>query len=249
MLKFSQANSKTGKLEKMDSLAPFLPAKRKVYSFDLLAGHTCPGAKDCKSQVVLQEGKRKIQDGPGCQFRCFAASMEVRLPAVYALHKHNTDVLRGLGSQGKIYSQLSRDLPPDCGILRFHVSGDFETLPYFRAAYRLAKSRPDVLFYCYTKSLKYLAKLDCEDLSIGRILPNFRVTGSVGGRYDDMLGPLGLRTATVVFDHDTLTNLPLDQDDSHAATEGGDFRLLLHATQPAGSTAAKALVTLKKGGV
>jgi hypothetical protein len=247
MLKFSAANDKTAKLGKVGSLAQFLPDKRKIYSLDLLAGETCPGAKDCKSQVVLVGGKRKIQDGPDCQFRCFAASMEVRLPAVYALHKHNSDTLRGLGSQGKIYSQLARDLPPNCGILRLHVSGDFFSLNYLRAAYRLAKSRPDVLFYCYTKSLKYLAKLNAEDLSIGRILPNFRVTGSVGGRYDDMLDPLGLRTATVVFDHDTLTDIPLDSDDSHASTEGGDFRLLLHATQPPGSPASKALVTLRRG--
>lgn len=248
MLKFSPANAKTGKLAKIDSLAAFLPAKSKVYSLDLLAGKTCPGAKDCKSQVVILGGKRKIQDGPGCQFRCFASSMEVRLPDTYKLHKHNTDILQGLGSQGKIYSRLAADLPHNCGVCRIHVSGDFFSLNYLKAMYRLAKSRPDVLFYCYTKSLKSLAKLDCEDLSIGRVLPNFRVTGSRGGRYDDLLDPLGLRTATVVFDHDTLTSIPMDDDDSHAATEGGDFRLLLHATQPAGTPAAKALSALRKGG-
>ena len=42
--------------------------------------------------------------------------------------------------------------------------------------------------------------------------------------------------------------LPIDHDDSHAATVGGSFALLLHGVQPAGSEAAEAKKKLGKLG-
>ncbi len=95
MLKFSPANTKLKKLYKDPELAPWLTGKRKIYSMDLQAGHTCPYAKDCLSKAVLTEGGGlKIVDGPDTQFRCYAASQEVMYTGVYNLRKHNTDLLR-----------------------------------------------------------------------------------------------------------------------------------------------------------
>ena len=101
MLKFSNANAKTEALKEVDYLKPFLAAMqskkpRKIYSFDLLSGYSCPFAEACLSKAVVIDGKRKIKDGKKTKFRCFSASQEVQYTNVYNLRKHNYDTLRGL---------------------------------------------------------------------------------------------------------------------------------------------------------
>ena len=93
MLKFSQANTKTKKLYKV--FANSYLKDKKLYSFDLPAGYTCPGAKDCKSYAVVKNGKTRIKDSKTCKFRCFSASAEVTFPAVYRSRQHNYTQLKG----------------------------------------------------------------------------------------------------------------------------------------------------------
>lgn len=249
MLKFSQANAKTVRLYNEPSLRRYLSGGRKVYSLDLLSGWTCPGAKDCHSKVVTINGKRTIKDGKHCQFRCFSASQEIAFPNVYNARKHNTNILKRLRGANQILEFLSK-LPEDCGILRYHVAGDFFKLSYLQAAFMLADLRRDVLFYGYTKSLPFLHSLPTKEMNLsqGNLLNNFLITASRGGKYDTLIGRLGLREARVVFSEDeaNFSCLEIDHDDSHAATTGGDFALLLHGVQPKGTTAAKALSVLKK---
>ena len=77
MLKFSVANAKIEALKQVDELQPYLTDKRKVYSFDLLSGYSCPYAKACLSKAVVQsDGRRKIKDGVDNEFRCFSASQK-----------------------------------------------------------------------------------------------------------------------------------------------------------------------------
>ena len=94
MLKFSKANAKLDQLHDVDELQYWLQDRRKVYSFDLISGWSCPQAKDCLSKVVQIADKRKIKDGKDCQFRCFSASQEVVFPAVYDNRKANFDGLK-----------------------------------------------------------------------------------------------------------------------------------------------------------
>jgi hypothetical protein len=133
--------------------------------------------------------------------------------------------------------------------LRYHVSGDFFKLAYLQAALELAKKRPDVLFYGYTKSLDYLKSLPMHNARLGIFHPNnFMLTASRGGKYDHLIDTLKMREARVVLTEGDAKRLPIDHDDSHAATYGGSFALLIHGTQPAGSEAAKALAKLKGKG-
>ena len=160
MLKFSKANAKLDQLHDVDELQHWLQDRRKVYSFDLISGWSCPQAKDCLSKVVQIADKRKIKDGKDCQFRCFSASNEATYPAVYAKRKHNYDTLKSLKSFTCITERLCADLPKKCGILRFHVGGDFFSADYFLAAIHTAKANPDRLFYAYTKSIKFFINQD-----------------------------------------------------------------------------------------
>jgi excisionase family DNA binding protein len=44
----------------------------------------------------LVDGKRRIQDGPNTEFRCFSASQEVVYTNVYNLRKGNFDAIRAI---------------------------------------------------------------------------------------------------------------------------------------------------------
>lgn len=251
MLKYSEQNEKIKNLRNVSALAPYLEGKRKIYSLDLLSGIACPGAKDCKSMAVVGvDGKKTIKDGPHTQFRCFSASQEVLLPNVYNLRKNNLDQLQAYQNDSSaMFSLLYATLPSNAGIVRIHVGGDMFSLAYLRTWYLMAETFPNTVFYFYTKSLHFLRVLFneglCKDLSKGIILDNFLVTASYGGVFDRFIPELNIRTAKVVYDE--TTTLPIDHDDSHAATPGGDFALLIHGVQPKGSTAAAALSIIKKG--
>jgi len=155
MLKFSKANAKTQALANDAELAEYLQGNRKIYSLDLLSGWSCPHAKDCLSKAIVQDnGKRKIKDGKDTQFRCFSASQEVQYTNVYNSRKHNFDMLRKL-SCGEMVDMINQSLPKNAGIVRIHVAGDFFSQQYMEAWYTVALLNPKILFYAYTKSLRY----------------------------------------------------------------------------------------------
>jgi len=253
MLRFSDANAKIQHLQYVEALKPYLlpriTGKRRVYSLDLLSGWSCPFAKDCLSKVVEREGKRTIKDGPHTQFRCFSASQEVAYPAVYDLRKRNYDALRNLSSDD-MYRTILDSLPHNIGVNRIHVGGDFFNRDYMLAWHRVATSRPDVLFYAYTKSLRYLIDIQGEY----GVLDNLVFTASRGGREDYLIDKHNLREAVVVFSEEQAYNkgLEIDHDDSHAADpskRNESFALIIHGVQPKGSEASRALQILKKNNV
>jgi hypothetical protein len=248
MLKFSKANAKIEALKQIDELQPYLTDKRKVYSFDLLSGYSCPFAKSCLSRATVQDnGKRKIQDGKDTEFRCFSASQEVQYTNVYNLRKHNFDTIRKADNMDLM---LMDNLPKDAGIVRLHVAGDFFSPEYMWAWWLTASENPNTLFYAYTKSLRYWVDI-VEEMPI---LDNLILTASYGGRNDHMIDSHNLRSSKVVFSEAEAEELGLeiDHDDSHAARPSmrdQDFALLIHGTQPKNTEASEALKLLKKNKV
>jgi hypothetical protein len=241
-LKYSPANAKTETLKMIKALQKYLKNGRKIYSLDMLSGHSCPLAKDCLSKAREKtDGKRYIEDGKGISFRCFSASQEVMYNGVYNLRKHNFDLLRACKSSGAMLDLLSKSLPKNAGIIRIHVAGDFFSQDYFDAWLSLAALNPSILFYAYTKSIPYWL----ERKDVLKNLPNFVLTASRGGRKDNLIGRHKLRSVEVVFSKKEARakGLQIDHDDSHAANPNRrkqSFALLIHNTQPKGSDAAKA---------
>ena len=193
MLKYSKANAKITALQAIPSLQPYLAHKRKVYSFDLLSGHSCPFAQDCHSKVVVGDsGQRRILDGKWTKFRCFSASQEVVYPSVYALRKGNFDLLRTLDRKG-IAEALQDAMPSNLGICRLHVGGDLFSPRYLQSWLDVAQANPDRLYYAYTKSIRYWVthRQRIEDT------PNVVLTASYGGRDDSLIDAHGLRSVRV----------------------------------------------------
>ena len=242
-MSFSKANNKLQAMVDHPDLQPYLENKRKVYSFDLLSGHSCPFAEQCLSKVKIVDGKRKVVDGKKTEFRCFSASQEATYTNVYNSRKKNFDNLRGK-SAGEMVSIIRDQMPKNLGICRIHVAGDFFSPAYFEAWIRTAIMNPDRLFYAYTKSLPYWV----DNLAI--IPDNLILTASYGGRRDDMIVDYDLRSAKVVFSYEEadMLGLEVDHDDTHAANPFwaiDDFALIIHGIQPKGSEASEAIKQLK----
>jgi len=252
MLTFSPANAKTKALYQVMETASYLTNKRKVYSLDLPAGYSCPGAKECLSRAVPRQddpSRFTIQDGKDCRFRCFSASQDVQYPDTRNMRQRNLEALKGAHGWRKCRDLILGNLPSNTGIIRYHVSGDFFKRAYLDGAIAAAKERPNILFYAYTKSLHFIRGSHVwAPLRSGMLAPNFMVTASRGGKYDELIDKLNMREAHVIFSEGEAGNLPIDHNDSHASTRGGSFCLILHGTQPAKSKASIALVKLRGKG-
>lgn len=239
MLKFSKGNAKLGK---------------DVLIFSLSAGHSCPGAKDCKSSVFQNaDGSRRIEDGPDSVFRCYAASAEIRLPAVFKLRKHNYDTMLGLRETPKMVAMILDSMAATGmkGInkVRVHESGDYFSFSYFRAWMEVATVFPNVTFYSYTKSLPHVI----NGIAKGIVPPNFIFTASKGGHFDHLIEPNGFKSVTVTTTEAETEAIKVkggkfDHDDSLALGDA-DFFLQVHGQQPAGTAAAKYWDKLSKAKV
>ena len=246
MLKFSRANAKLQWLAGIYRYINDIQNVGEVYSLDLPAGYSCPGAKACKSMAVKKQGRRVIQDGPHCQFRCYAAMDEVKYPQVWNSRRHNFEVLKSLRSVQNIADAILQSLPANLQILRFHTSGDFFKQSYFDAALLVAEARQDILFYGYTKAIPFwIKRLDRYSQ-----LNNFVLTASLGGRHDRMVRRHELRCCHVILNEEDAGNLPIDHDDRYASgvSPCGNFCLMIHGIQPAGSKAGKAVYRNRKQG-
>jgi len=280
-LRFSSANTKLRKLADNPEVVDHIREKlakldcpqswyrraphRFVYSFDLLSGYSCPGAKDCLSRAIVDEqGKRRIQDGKETRFRCFSASQETQYPGVFKKRAQNFATLRaaeqrakGKGKREAIAKRIQDVLPDDALVVRIHVSGDFFSQAYWLAWLHVARDNPHTTFYAYTKQLRLWVNAD-------RIPKNLILTASRGGRWDNLIGIHNLREARVILSENDenrfnrfrfanspeyRSTLPIDTDDSHAMLPGrkrDSFCLLIHGTQPPNSAASRALSALSK---
>jgi len=223
LLKFQQGNAKLGK---------------NIYTFSLPAGHSCPFANDCLSKADKLTGK--LTDGPNTQFRCFAASAEAVYPNVRVSRWHNFDLLKKLSSN-EAADLILESLPKKANIVRIHVSGDFFNESYFLAWLQVAKLKPNVLFYAYTKSLVYWVNY------IKEIPTNLVLNASEGGKLDAQILEHGLKFAKVVYSPEEAEKLGLsiDHTDEAAYKTKESFALLIHGQQPKGSKAGQALKDLK----
>lgn len=243
-LKFSKANTKLAKLYKVKALKRWLKKNRRIYSLDLLSGHSCPFALECLSKAVKSEdGKLSIVDGPHTLFRCYAASQEALFPDTFNLRKQNFDILKILGTVEEMADVITASLPKNAGIVRIHSAGEFFVRRYFQAWLAVAYRHPDRLFYAYTKAVRYWIK-DRE-----RLPANFVLTASRGGIDDALIDEHNLRSVKVIYHPSEANGLEIDNDDRHAAIpelSNQDFALVIHGVQPKGSEAAAALQRLKQ---
>lgn len=217
--------------------------KKSTAVFSLPAGHTCPFAMLCQSRAHKVTGK--IIDGAHTQFRCYAASAENLFHNIRVSRWRNFELLKACESIDEMAQLINRSLPRrNTKLVRVHSSGDFYSQAYFDAWLKVCRDNPTLTFYCYTKALPFWVN------RIKSIPSNFKLVASFGGKSDDLIAKHKLRHARVVFSEVEAKKLglPIDHDDTHVWDYDGNFALLLHGTQPAGSLASRILYGLRKLG-
>ncbi len=182
-------------------LLSFQAGNSKLYGevgiFALPAGWTCPFAEKCLKKVSKEinpeTGKVDITRGKNAEFDCYAANAEFQYVGTRLNRWHNFDLLRFAAEEGGVEAQTKLILDSlewflsekkkygKIKTIRIHESGDFYNLKYLDAWMGAAKARPDLHFYAYTKSIPYVE----QRLEQYEDLPNFAITLSEGGRYDD----------------------------------------------------------------
>src|SRR5580700_7854901 len=113
LLKFGKGSNNT-KLRKLEE-----KLGRKVFTFSLPAGYTCPGADKCLTKFDRKTGK--ITDGAHQEFRCFAASMEAVFTGFRDNNSRNLDLLKAAGSRENARDLILASLPEKAQIIRIHV--------------------------------------------------------------------------------------------------------------------------------
>lgn len=220
-----------------------------VAIFDLVAGFTCPFAKDCGDKVDPVTGKMIFN--PKAKFRCFAATSELISSAARRKRWHNFELLKTAKTAEKMAQLIIDSLNADkktatAPKVRVHSSGDFFNQTYFDAWMLVAKAMPEKTFYAYTKSLKFwIARLH-------EIPENFHLTASRGGKTDNLIEKHDLKNVEIVFNEEEaiVKGIEIDHNDSHCWDKNcKKFALLIHGVQLKGSPAMAAVSKLKNDGI
>jgi len=221
----------------------------RIGSYSSLPGITCKGASECRAHVKRDRktGKRTIVDGKDAIYRCFAASMAAQYPQTFAQWDRNTKALRRCKTPAQFADLFIASIADSkYSIVRAHVSGDCESEAQAAGLMIAAAEMPKKVIYGYTKSVEdYQAQAHLKT-------DNFRLSASLGGRFDLCAHENGWRTAGVVGSENQTTN-PTDTNDLLAlepnvgAFGGTNFDLVIHGTQKPETWGSRALIDLRRG--
>lgn len=130
-----------------------LKLSKKIKTFNLPAGLSCPNMKDCYKDCYAKKAERRFPKVHASRMKNFMLA-KTALPAlksVILLHLKKGD------------------------IVRIHESGDFFSQEYIDMWCDICKERPDVMFYTYTKTehLFNWSKIKKQ--------PNFNLVSSIIG--------------------------------------------------------------------
>jgi len=146
----TNSNAKIKKTGKVNSV--------KLYEFNLPAVKTCPFALDC------------VKD-------CYADKGTFKYKVVRDKYEANLKATKQDNFIKLILSELDRKRPD---FIRIHSSGDFYSIKYLNKWLQIAKKRPEIVFYGYTKSVPLFK-------SLKNIPENFRFCYSLGGKKDNLI--------------------------------------------------------------
>lgn len=163
-----------------------------MISLDLLAGYSCPSANECLARHNFKTGK--LDNFGAWDEPCFAAKIEHFRKNVRDNHRENLQVLKSARYGYTMFLVLSWALRNRRTLeyVRISSSGDIFDREYWNALNLLAESRPNVVFWGYTKEI-YVFEPHAR---------NLYMTYSMGGKNDDVVNMGDFPTCTVVMDEE-----------------------------------------------
>tara|TARA_R100001463_G_scaffold115997_1_gene171246 strand:+ start:131 stop:733 length:603 start_codon:yes stop_codon:yes gene_type:complete len=181
----------------------------KIFNFSIPAYKTkggkitCPFAKDCIKYCYAQKGNYT-------RFPIIAELMEKK----YTITKQDNFV----------YLMNEEIKKKNAKYIRIHDSGDFYSIKYLNKWIQIAKDNKEVIFYAYTKSIKFFK--GCINIP-----KNLKIIFSEGSKTDNLINTLKDRHARIFKDITTLLSagyIDASNNDLKAITENKKVGLVYH---------------------
>ena len=183
--------------------------KTKIFNFSIPAYKTksgkvtCPFAKDCIKYCYAQKGNY------------------TRFPIIQQLMEKKYELTKQNNFNSLINAEIKKK---KAKYIRIHDSGDFYSIKYLNKWLEIAKQNKDVIFYAYTKSIKFFIN--------GLKLPkNLKIIFSEGSKTDNLINTTKDRHAKIFKNVADLLNagyIDASNNDLNAITDNKKVGLVYH---------------------
>ena len=181
----------------------------KIFNFSIPAYKTksgkvtCPFAAACVKYCYAQKGNY------------------TRFPIVQELMEKKYNISK----QNNFNSLMNEEIKKKKAThIRIHDSGDFYSVKYLAKWVQIAEYNPSIIFYAYTKSIKFFVD--------GLLLPdNMKIIFSEGSKHDELINPKTHRHARIFKNIDLLNAsgyIDASSNDLQAITDNKKVGLIFH---------------------
>ena len=169
-----------------------------------------------------KSGKSTCPFAGGCQKYCYAQKGNyTRFPIVQELMEKKYLLSKQDNFPFLINTEIQKKKPTH---IRIHDSGDFYSPKYLNKWVTIAKQNKDVIFYAYTKSIKFFIE--------GFAVPtNLKIIFSEGSKRDDLIDVSKHRHARIFKTSEELTEagyIDASANDLQAITDNKKVGLIFH---------------------
>jgi len=183
--------------------------KAKIFNFSIPAYKTKSGKSTCPF-------------AGGCQAYCYAQKGNyIRFPAVQELMEKKYEISKQDNFNSLMNEEIQKKKPTH---VRIHDSGDFYSPLYLQKWVDIANDNKEVIFYAYTKSIKFFV----EGLTVPK---NLKIIFSEGSKTDDLIDVKKHRHARIFKTSKELTAagyIDASSNDLQAITENKKVGLIFH---------------------
>ena len=181
----------------------------KIFNFSIPAYKTksgkvtCPFAAACVKYCYAQKGNY------------------TRFPIVQELMEKKYEISKQNNFNSLMNAEIKKKKATH---IRIHDSGDFYSIKYLAKWIQIAEFNPSIIFYAYTKSIKFFVD--------GLLLPdNMKIIFSEGSKTDELINPKTDRHARIFKNIDLLNAsgyIDASENDLKAITENKKVGLIFH---------------------
>ena len=187
-------------------------------------------SKENKSKILnfsipafkTKAGKTTCPFAGGCQKYCYAQKGNyTRFPIVQELMEQKYLLSKQDNFNTLMNEEIAKKKPTH---VRIHDSGDFYSVKYLNKWVTIAKQNKNVIFYAYTKSIKFFT----EGLTVPT---NLKIIFSEGSKIDNLIDVKKHRHARIFKDVSTLLSagyIDASTNDLQAITDNKKVGLVYH---------------------
>ena len=188
----------------------------KIFNFSIPAYKTksgkvtCPFAAACVKYCYAQKGNY------------------TRFPIVQELMEKKYEISKQTNFNSLMNAEIKKKKATH---VRIHDSGDFYSVKYLQKWVQIAEFNPTIIFYAYTKSIKFFVNDLFPDTDTLLLPDNMKIIFSEGSKTDELINPKTDRHARIFKNIDLLNAagyIDASENDLQAITDNKKVGLIFH---------------------